>query len=158
MIHFSSADDLVARIGAAVEPITMVSEWFLIDQERVDAFAAATDDRQWIHVERERAASGPFGTTIVHGHLLLSLLPALSSRFLSIDTAMMGINYGLDRVRFLTPVLVGTRVRAISELRSAEVTASGLRVKTNVTMEVEGEQKPAMIAEAISLYPTTSGS
>ncbi len=136
----------------------MVSEWFLIDQERVDAFAAATDDRQWIHVERERAASGPFGTTIVHGHLLLSLLPALSSRFLSIDTAMMGINYGLDRVRFLTPVLVGTRVRAISELRSAEVTASGLRVKTNVTMEVEGEQKPAMIAEAISLYPTTSGS
>lgn len=130
----------------------VTSDWLLLDQHRVNAFADATSDHQWIHLDRERARQGPFGGTIVHGHLVLSLLPALSSGMLEITGVAMGINYGLNRVRFLAPVPVGSRVRAVTQLLSAEVTPGGIRLVTNVTMELEGVSKAAMVAESVSVY------
>lgn len=152
MLKFSSLQHLTDSVAGAAGPIVVTSDWLLLDQDRVSAFADATDDHQWIHLDRERAAEGPFGGTIVHGHLVLSLLPALSSRMLEIAGVAMGINYGLNTVRFLTPVPVGSRVRAITQLISAEPASGGIRLTANVTMELEGAQKPAMVAEAISLY------
>ena len=152
MLRFSSLQELVDTIAGATEPIVVTSDWLMLDQDRVSAFADATDDHQWIHLDLGRAAQGPFGGTIVHGHLVLSLLPALSSRMLDVAGVAMGINYGLNAVRFLTPVPVGSRVRAVTRLVSAEPASGGVRLNAHVTMELEGSQKPAMVAEAISLY------
>ncbi|MCC9203539.1 MaoC family dehydratase [Arthrobacter sp. zg-Y769] len=147
MAHFGSVQELEAAVGQAE-----TSEWVLIDQDRVNRFADATDDHQWIHVDPERAAKGPFGGTIAHGYLSLALLPALASGRFRVDGTVMGVNYGLDRVRFPHPVPVGSRVRARSELASVETTAQGVRVKLLVTIEIEGVDKPACVAESISLY------
>lgn len=152
MLRFSSPQELLLTVAGAAEPIVATSDWLLLDQDRVRVFADATDDHQWIHLDRERAATGPFGGTIVHGHLVLSLLPALSSGMLDVAGVAMGINYGLNTVRFLAPVPVGSRVRAVTRLVSAEAASGGVRLTANVTMELEGSQKPAMVAEAISLY------
>nr|WP_231708825.1 MaoC family dehydratase [Arthrobacter sp. zg-Y20] len=128
------------------------SDWITIDQERINMFADATDDHQWIHVDPERAADGPFGSTIAHGYLSLALLPALASGRFRVDGMVMGVNYGLDRVRFPHPVPVGSRVRARSEIASVEQVDRGVRVKLLVTVEIEGVDKPAAVAESISLY------
>jgi acyl dehydratase len=130
-----------------------VSEWFLIDQARVDAFAACTEDRQWIHVDPERAAAGPLGGTVAHGYMLLSLIPHLM-RDVSLLALKhrMTLNYGLDRVRFILPVRVGSRVRNTAVLKSVE--KRGFRkvlIKIENTMEVEGGTKPAMVAELLAL-------
>jgi acyl dehydratase len=127
-------------------------EWLTIDQGRIDAFADATEDHQWIHVDPERAASGPFGTTIAHGFLTLSLLPRLASSLVEVGGVAMAMNYGLDRVRFLHPVPVGSRVRATTELTRAETVAQGVRLSSTVTIEIEGVEKPALVAEALALY------
>ncbi|GAB3231250.1 MaoC family dehydratase [Glycomyces halotolerans] len=127
-------------------------EWFTVDQDRIDAFAAATEDHQWIHLDAERAAKGPFGTTIAHGYLTLSLLPRLASSLIRVDGAAMTVNYGMDKVRFLTPVAAGSRVRAATEITGAETTGMGVRLASTVTVEIEGADKPALVAETITLY------
>ena len=128
-----------------------VSGWWDITQDRIDRFADATDDHQWIHVDRERAAAGPFGTTIAHGFLTLSLVVAMTAEVpLPVDPPRMGINYGLDRVRFITPVPVGSRIRARVVLAGAEEVPGGVQVKRTVTVELEGSEKPAMVAETLT--------
>ncbi|WAP52790.1 MaoC family dehydratase [Arthrobacter sp. ATA002] len=147
MAHFRSVQELEAAVGQAE-----TSEWITIDQDRINRFSGATDDHQWIHTDPERAAAGPFGSTIAHGFLVLSLLPALTAGRISLDGAVMGINYGLDRVRFPHPVPVNSRVRAVSRLAKAETTGQGIRVVTGITIELEGADKPAAVAEWITLY------
>lgn len=147
MAHFTSVEELESAVGQRE-----TSEWITIDQERISRFADATDDHQWIHLDPERAAAGPFGATIAHGFLVLSLLPALTAGRLSVDGAVMGINYGLDHVRFPHPVPVNGRVRAVSELAKVETTRQGIRIVTGITIELEWADKPAVVAEWITLY------
>jgi acyl dehydratase len=130
-----------------------VSEWMLIDQERVKKFADATDDHQWIHVDPEKAALGPFGGTIAHGFLTLALTVPLAGQVpLDVGEPKMAINYGLEKVRFPAPVPVGSRVRARVELANVAEAGGGVQVNRIVTIEVEGQEKPAMVAETVSRY------
>jgi acyl dehydratase len=144
----SSIDEAVAAVGQELG----VSEWLTVEQERIDSFAGATGDDQWIHVDVERArAESPYRAPIAHGFLTLSLIPGLSRDIYRVDNAKMGINYGLNRVRFLAPVPVGSRVRLRSELiaaNRANETTVDLTVKQ--TMELEGAEKPAAVAEVIA--------
>ena len=140
-------DAYKAMIGQEVG----VSRWFEVDQDRIDRFADVTEDHQWIHVDPERAAAGPFGTTVAHGFLTLSLVPYFSSQLRSVEGARMGINYGLDRVRFPTPVPVGSRLRARSTLISLDKVGEGaVQLVNRVTVEVEGSAKPACVADTVS--------
>jgi acyl dehydratase len=141
----------VAEVEAATGEHLSESEWRTVTQEQVDLFADATDDHQWIHVDPQRATAGPFGATIVHGYLTLSLLPAFSREIMAIEGARMLINYGLDRVRFLTPVRVGSKVRSSADLLAVNRTEGGLRITVRHTVEIDGETKPAMVAESIAL-------
>jgi acyl dehydratase len=125
------------------------SDWHEVDQARVDAFADVTDDHQWIHVDRERAAAGPFGGTIAHGYLTLSMLPALMAEVWRVEGARMGINYGLNRVRFPAPVPVGSRVRAVGRLLEVAPIEGGVQGVVQATVEVEGGEKPACVAETV---------
>jgi acyl dehydratase len=127
------------------------SEWVEVTQEMIDRFAEATGDHQWIHVDRERAAQGPFGTTIAHGYLTLSLLPVLLGDLLVTSDATMGVNYGLDKLRLTSPVEVGSRVRGRATLTSTEDKAGGLLVRLDVTVEIEDEDRPALVAEVLLL-------
>lgn len=145
--------DILERLRTLVGTEIGVSDWVTIDQARIDAFADATDDHQWIHVDAERAADGPFGTTIAHGFLTLSLTVALTAELeLDVGEPKMGINYGLDRVRFTAPVPAGTRIRARVTLVSAEEAGGGIQLKRSVTIERENEDRPAMVAETLSRY------
>jgi acyl dehydratase len=130
------------------------SDWILIDQERVNRFADATDDHQWIHVDVENAKKGPFGGTIAHGFLILSLTPLFSSSGKYLPEGMkMVLNYGLNKVRFITPVLVGSRVRSKMVISGVEEKDPGrLLVTTTHTIEIEGQDKPACIAEALAMF------
>jgi acyl dehydratase len=126
------------------------TEWIEITQERIDAFADATDDHQWIHVDRERAAAGPFGTTIAHGYLTLSLCaPLLADALAGVGGSAMGINYGTNKVRFPAPVPSGSRVRARVTVASVEEVQGGEQVVLNTTIEREGGEKPACVAEVV---------
>lgn len=130
-----------------------VSGWLEVTQERVTAFADATDDHQWIHVDPGKAAAGPFGGTIAHGFLTLSLTVTLSAQVeLDVGSPRMAINYGLEKVRFPAPVPVGSRIRARIGLVSAADVEGGIQVNRSVTIEVEGSEKPAMVAETVSRY------
>ena len=136
--------DLENRVGEEVA----VSPWIEITQERIDAFARAIEDFQWIHVDRERAKASPFGGTIAHGFLTLSLLSHLSERTFSFADRRMGINYGINRVRFTSPVPSGSRVRARFTLAKYEkLDGDGVQVTWSVVMEREGADKPALVAE-----------
>jgi acyl dehydratase len=148
MTHYSSVADLEAAIGAPAE----TSDWFTVDQHRIDQFADATNDHQWIHVDAKRAASGPFGTTIAHGYLTLSLIPYLLEGVTTLAGSPMTINYGMDKVRFIAVVPVGSRIRASSQLTGVVPVAQGLRVHSTVTIELEGSDKPALVAESIALF------
>jgi acyl dehydratase len=128
------------------------TEWREIDQDRVNLFADATDDHQWIHVDPERSADGPFGGTIAHGYLTLSLAAPLMSELIEVQGVKMGINYGLDRVRFPAPVPVGSRIRAGGELAEVTEVPGGLQGKLVVTFEIEGSEKPACVAEVLVRY------
>ncbi len=143
---FASIDDLRAAVGTDLG----TSDWVDIDQNRIDLFADATDDHQWIHVDPERAAAGPFGTTIAHGFLTLSLLPSLGEGLSDVEGAKMGVNYGLNKVRFPAPVPVGSRVRAHVRLLSVDDVPGGVQVVTQVTIEREGGDKPVCVAESVS--------
>jgi acyl dehydratase len=131
---------------------TATGEWFEVTQERIAAFADATEDHQWIHLDAQRAAAGPFGSTVAHGYLTLSLLPRLASSLIAVGGTAMVMNYGLDRLRFLAPVPAGARVRAVTEVLSAEPASAGVRLASKVTVEIEGAEKPALVAHALSLY------
>ena len=146
-IALDSPAALTDAVGRAV-----TGDWFRIDQARVQAFADATEDWQWIHLDADRAASGPFGATIAHGYLTLALLPRLTRGLLSVAGTAMVVNYGLDKVRFLQPVVVGSRVRAVTEVVSAQPSAQGYRVGLRTTVEIEGAPKPALVAETIGLF------
>jgi acyl dehydratase len=145
---FTSADELVAAVGQEVG----VSEWLGIDQKRIDLFAEATGDHQWIHVDPARAKDGPFGTTIAHGYLTLSLLPDLVSQIMRVDGLRMGINYGVNKVRFPAPVPVGSQLRARAELVDVSEAGGGVQVTAKVTIEREGGDKPVCVAESVSRY------
>jgi acyl dehydratase len=130
-----------------------VSDWIVVDQARIDRFAEATDDRQWIHTDPERAARElPTGTTIAHGYLLISLMPALVDQFVEFEGLERAINYGLNKVRFRNMVPAGKRVRVRTKLLSARKRAGALQVILENTLEIEGEAKPACVAETIAMY------
>jgi acyl dehydratase len=126
--------------------------WIEIEQETIDRFADATDDHQWIHVDQERAATGPFGATIAHGYLTLSLLPRFLSELLEVSGVALAINAGLDRVRFVQPVVVGSRLRANAVLTGAEPSGPGIRAHVRVTVEIEHESRPALVADTLTIY------
>ncbi|MGE0096849.1 MAG: MaoC family dehydratase [Hydrogenophaga sp.] len=151
MKTFESLAELAACVGQEVA----VSDWIEITQERVNLFAASTGDHQWIHVDVERAKAGPFGAPIAHGFLTLSLLPAFFDSALDIRGARMGVNYGLNRVRFPSPVPVGSRLRGRMTLQLAEpIEREGLQLTWSVVVEREGGDKPACVAESMArLYP-----
>jgi acyl dehydratase len=138
--------DLQAHVG---QPIG-TSDWITVDQARIDAFAEATLDHQWIHVDAERAAQGPFGTTIAHGFLTLSLMPAFFASAFDIGDERMGVNYGLNRVRFTAPVPSGSRLRASFRLLSYEPLDGGAQLVTEATVEREGADRPACVAEVVT--------
>ncbi|MGM9490050.1 MaoC family dehydratase [Ideonella sp. YS5] len=139
--------DLAGLVGEELG----VSDWITIDQARIDAFAEATGDHQWIHVDAERAAAGPFGRTVAHGLLTLSLLPWFYASAYGIDDVRMGLNYGFDKVRFPAPVPVGSRLRARFRLLAFEPLAGGgAQMKVEVKVEREGGDKPVCVAESIS--------
>jgi acyl dehydratase len=146
---FSKADDLLAAVG---KPLGQ-SEWLTITQERINKFADATDDHQWIHVDVEKAKKGPFGAPIAHGYLTLSLMASFLPQVIEVRGLKMGINYGTDKVRFPSAVKAGARIRAKGELVSAERTKDGgIQATIRVTVETEGESKPACVADTISRY------
>ncbi|MBX3607028.1 MAG: MaoC family dehydratase [Piscinibacter sp.] len=146
MTVFASLDELALRVGDEIG----TSDWITVDQARIDEFARATGDHQWIHVDPVRAAEGPFGTTIAHGFLTLSLLPEMSASAFAIDDVRMGVNYGLNKVRFTAPVPCGSRVRGVFRLQSFERIEGGAQVTVEVTMLREGSDKPVCVAESIS--------
>jgi acyl dehydratase len=127
------------------------TDWVTLDQDRINMFAEATGDHQWIHVDPQMAAQGPFGGTIAHGYLSLSLLPGLLPEVLTVEDARMGINYGIDRVRFTAPVPVGSRVRLKAKLVSAERRGDGVLYKLGVEVEIDGSEKPALVGEVLYL-------
>jgi acyl dehydratase len=143
--------DIARHVGEEIG----TSEWVLIDQDRVNKFADATGDHQWIHVDVERARRElPTGGTIAHGYLTLSLIPMLGSQLLRIEGVSRGINYGSNKVRFTNMVPTGSRVRARQKLLAVEAKGPGLQLTNEVTIEIEGQDRPACIAETISLiYP-----
>lgn len=132
-----------------------VSGWLQIDQSRIDMFAEATGDHQWIHVDAERAQDGPFGATIAHGYLTLSLLPFLSAQVYAFAGDLARINYGLDKVRFIAPVTVGSKVRLRVEMIEVEDIDKGQRVLLRNTMEIEESEKPACVADTVTLLMTS---
>jgi acyl dehydratase len=146
MKHYPKLADLQAQVGQEIG----VSDWITVDQQRIDLFAQATGDHQWIHVDPARAQSGPFGRTIAHGFLTLSLLPAMADTAFAIDDVRMGVNYGLNRVRFANPVPAGGRVRGHFKLQSYEPLDGGAQLTVEVSMELEGSDKPACVAQSVS--------
>ena len=142
-------DELKARAGADLGS----SQWIQVTQERVNAFADATGDHQWIHVDVEAAKAGPFGGTIAHGYLTLSLVIPMFAELLSVQGIRMGINYGLNRMRFPAPVPVGSRIRLTAKLGPVEeVSGDAVQVLVDCTVEIEGAGKPACVAQAIYRY------
>ena len=147
MRTFSGIDELRDAVGQHLGH----SPWHTVTQEQVDLFADATGDHQWIHVDPERAAKGPFGRTIAHGYLTLSLVPMLAWQVYTVENLAMGINYGSDKVRFPAPVPVGSRVRAGVEVLALEPGGGGFQLSTRVSVEVEGQDRPGCVADVLSV-------
>ncbi|MET7333243.1 MaoC family dehydratase [Nonomuraea sp. NPDC005650] len=148
MRTFANVQELKAAVGETFGP----TEWRTVTQDQVNLFADATDDHQWIHVDVDRAKEGPFGGTIAHGYLSLSLLPSFMFSMVKVEGIAMGVNYGLNKVRFPRPILVGARIRAVGELTDVKGTPAGYLSNLKMTIEIEGEKRPACIAETLSLY------
>ncbi|MBT9488651.1 MAG: MaoC family dehydratase [Rubrivivax sp.] len=147
MKHFAHLADLQALVGQEIG----VSDWLVVDQHRIDLFAESTGDRQWIHTDPARAAAGPFGATVAHGFLTLSLLAELGDQAFVIDDVRMGVNYGLDRVRFPAPVKSGNRVRGRFVLQAyTPLEAGGAQLAVEATVEIEGGSKPACVAVSLT--------
>jgi acyl dehydratase len=139
----------LAEFGAAEGSQLGPTEWLEITQDRVNLFADATDDHQWIHVDPQRASAGPFGGTIAHGLLTLSLLPHFMHQLYTVDNIAMAINYGYNKVRFITPVPVGAKLRARAEISKIDKLDGGVQATMTTTVEIEGSEKPAAVAESI---------
>lgn len=139
----------IAELKAALGQELGTSEWVEVTQEKVNLFADATGDHQWIHIDPERAAKGPFGGPIAHGYLTLSLLPVLTEQIYSVKSAVMGVNYGANKVRFPHPVPVGSRVRATATLKETKDISIGTQTVIGVVVEIDGIEKPACIAEVV---------
>ncbi len=146
MRSFEHLADLAPLVGQEIA----LSDWITVDQHRINLFADATGDHQWIHLDAERAAKGPFGTTIAHGFLTLSLLPEMSAAALEVRDTRMGVNYGLNKVRFPAPVPSGSRLRGRFKLLAYEPLEGGAQLTIEVTMEREGSNKPVCVAESLS--------
>jgi acyl dehydratase len=141
--------DLLDKTGLQLAP----SDWLSIDQDRIDAFGRVTGDLQWIHVDPERARHGPFGATIAHGYLTLSLVNLFMPQMIEVRGAASGVNVGVDRLRFLAPVRVGSRIRGTGQVLGAEeVKGAAVQVVIRVTVEIEGEEKPACVVDTISRF------
>lgn len=147
MRTFNGLDELEAAVGQELG----VSDWHTVTQQQIDTFADATGDHQWIHVDAQKAKQGPFGTTIAHGYLTLSLIPSLVWQIYSVEGLSMGINYGSNKVRFPATVPVDSRLRARATLTSLSRGANGAQCVVTVTMELEGSSKPACVAETVSV-------
>lgn len=145
--HFAG----IAEFRAAAGENLGAGDWFEIAQSRIDAFAETTEDRQWIHVDRVRAADGPFGAPIAHGYLTLSLLPVLGREIFTVGGVRMSVNYGLNRVRFPQAVAAGSRIRAHAELISVEDVHAGTQAVVGYMVEIAGQRKPACVAETVRL-------
>lgn len=145
---FNDLTEFAAALGSQLGP----TEWIEISQDRVNLFADATDDHQWIHVDPERAAAGPFGGAIAHGLLTLSLLPHFSHQLYRVDNIALAVNYGYNKVRFITPVKVGAKIRARGEITAINQLEGAVQATTTITVEIEGLQKPAAVAESIVRY------
>ncbi|MFG2312522.1 MaoC family dehydratase [Streptomyces sp. NPDC048566] len=145
---FATVDELRGAVG---EPLGY-TDWVEIDQKRIDLFAEATGDHQWIHVDPERAATGPFGTTIAHGYLTLSLLPLFGPQLIAVAGVKMGVNYGTNKVRFPAPVPVGSRLRSTAAITAVDDVPGGVQVTVAFTVEREGGDKPVCVAESVSRY------
>lgn len=145
MTTFASPNELTGSVGSHLG----YSEWLEITQERIDAFADATDDHQWIHVDPVQAKAGPFGTTIAHGYLTLSLAVRFVAEIFTVEGVRMGVNYGTNKVRFVSPVPVGSRLRAGGTLAAVEEVPGGLQATLDLTFEMEGADKPACVAQVL---------
>jgi acyl dehydratase len=148
MREFKSADELKQAVGEDLG----YSDWLPIEQDRINLFADATDDHQWIHVDVEKARGGPFGAPIAHGYLTLALVNHFLPDLFGVPSAKMGINYGCNKVRFPSPVPVGSKIRAGGKITEVDDVAGGVQVVVRVTVEVEGAPKPACIADTVSRF------
>ncbi|MFL6133296.1 MAG: MaoC family dehydratase [Nocardioidaceae bacterium] len=144
---FTTFEELSGAVGEDLGS----TDWLEVTQERVDAFADATGDHQWIHVDVERARSGPFGGTIAHGYLTLSLIPYFTPQLFTLDTPGAKLNYGVNRVRFPNPVRVGSKIRASAQIAEVTDVPAGKQMVTRFTIEIDGEAKPACVAETVVL-------
>jgi acyl dehydratase len=140
--------DLLDHVGDQLA----ATEWIQIDQARIDLFADATGDHQWIHVDPDRAAAGPFGATIAHGYLTLSLANLFLPQLLLVESFSMGVNVGLEKVRFPSPVRVGSKIRGRGEVLSATAAGEGVQVVVRITVDIEGTDKPACVADTVSRF------
>lgn len=145
---FEKPDDLLTAVGQHLG----YSDWLQIDQQRIDLFADATGDHQWIHVDPDKAREGPFGATIAHGYLTLSLANLFLPQIMEVRNVSMGVNYGCEKVRFPAPVPVGSRVRGGGEVISAEEVKGGVQVVVRITVEIEGNDRPACVIDTISRF------
>lgn len=148
MKRFESLAEFCAAAGTCLG----TSDWFEVDQARIDAFADATLDHQWIHVDPVRAAESPFGGTVAHGYLTLSLVPHLTRQVYDIDRLAMGVNYGLDKVRFPAPLLAGAKVRARVDLVQIDGDAQAATAHLDVTIEAEGGTRPVLVARTLARF------
>jgi acyl dehydratase len=141
----------LAELEASTDRELGTSDWETIDQKQIDLFAEATHDHQWIHVDPEAAAQGPFGTTVAHGYLTLSMLPYFVSQVLNVTDVKMGINYGTERIRFTAPVPVGSQVRLRATLRDSERRGDGVLYRLGIEVEIRDAEKPALVGEVLYL-------
>ena len=147
MRTFGTVEEIESAVGEEIG----TTEWVEITQDRVDRFADATNDHQWIHVDRERAAKGPFGGTIAHGYLTLSLIPSFGSQLFELANPGAKLNYGVNKVRFPNPVKVGAKIRATAKVNAVTAMSAGHQLTMGFTIEIEGEDKPACVAETVVL-------
>ena len=145
---FESPAELAGAVGTRLGE----SEWLTVDQDRINKFADATGDHQWIHVDEERAKAGPFGAPIAHGYLTLSLASLFLPQIIDVKNVAMGVNYGCNKVRFPSPVRVGSRIRGVGDLIQIDDVQGGQQATIRVTIEVEGSDKPACVADTVSRY------
>jgi acyl dehydratase len=145
---FESPDALKDAVGQHLG----FTDWLVVDQDRINRFADATGDHQWIHVDVEKAKDGPFGAPIAHGYLTLSLTNLFLPQLITVENISMGINYGVNKVRFPSPVVVGSRIRGGAEIDAVDEVAGGVQVIIKITVEIEGSAKPACIVENVTRY------
>mgnify|MGYP006082517383 FL=1 len=145
---FANPDDLILAVGNHLGH----SSWVVIDQSRINLFAEATGDHQWIHVDPARSVTGPFGATIAHGYLTLAMTNQFLPEIMRVDQISMGINYGVNRVRFPSPVVVGSRIRGGAELVQVDEVTGGVQAVIRISVEIEGSDRPACVADSVSRF------